>query len=83
MVEEDVPIERVVRETLHHFHGSDHHMLLEKIARKMNKLGGEEDGGVGIGERGVDGDLLQEDKLERFKVKTVNAIGAGVVREEE
>lgn len=78
-VEKRVPIERGLRETLHDFkgkHGSD---KLEKIRRKLNTGSGGE--GFMSTERGVDGDISQ-DKLERFKVKTVNVIGSGVVKEE-
>lgn len=78
-LENNVPFEQVFRETCHHFRGKSASHILEKIGRKVERKRGFE-----RRERGLDGDILEgELKNERFKVKTMNVIGSGVVKEED
>lgn len=77
-VEENVPFEQVFREMWHHFRGKPASHMLEKIARK---IGREREKGFAMRERGID--LEGELKNERFKVKTMNTPGTGVVKEDE
>ncbi|KAL1541360.1 hypothetical protein AAHA92_25593 [Salvia divinorum] len=76
-VEEIVPFEQMFRETWRHFRGKPASHKLENIARK---LGGEREGDFVMRERGLD---LEGEELrnERFKVKTMNVAGSGVVEE--
>ncbi|KAL9150122.1 hypothetical protein ABFS82_12G148800 [Erythranthe guttata] len=81
-----IPIKRLIRENLHDFGGkpaaaSDN---LEKLIGK-SEAGGEKD--KTTSDRGVSEDMFtseweEEQRLERFRVKTVNVIGLGVVKEE-
>ncbi|KAI3447493.1 hypothetical protein Pfo_004158, partial [Paulownia fortunei] len=80
-VEKDVPIERLLRETLHDFRGRPASDRLEKVLTKLSRGGGI---GYTSTQRGANGDISKlKHKLERFKVKAVNVIGSGVVKEEQ
>ncbi|KAG6416527.1 hypothetical protein SASPL_123959 [Salvia splendens] len=76
-VEENVPFEQMFREAWHHFRGKPASHKLENIARK---LGREREGDLVMKERGLDLEG-EELKNERFKVKTMNVTGSGVVEE--
>lgn len=77
-VERNVPFEQELRDTWHHLRGNPASRMLEKLARKVGR---EREGEcVMMRERGLDLEL--ELKNERFKIKTVNTIGSGVVKEE-
>lgn len=80
-VERNVPFEEELRDTWHHLKGKPASRMLEKIARKVGRER-EGDSRVMMRERGLDSELEGEMKNERFKVKTVNGIGSGVVKEE-
>lgn len=72
---------RLVRKRVHDLCGKPGSDMLEKIARKLNN-GDENEDELGVFERGVGGDILEEVRVDRFKVKTMNTIGVGVVKEE-
>ncbi|KAL8509373.1 hypothetical protein ACS0TY_016543 [Phlomoides rotata] len=77
-------VEKDVSKRVHDLSGKSGSDILEKIVRKLNKGDREEEGDFIIRERGADGDILQEIKIKvgRFKVKTMNTVGVGVVKEE-
>lgn len=76
-VENNIPLEEEFRDAWHHLGGNRASRMLETIARKVGR---EREGEFVRRERGID--LERELKNERFKMKTVNIAGSGVVKEE-
>ncbi|KAL8509371.1 hypothetical protein ACS0TY_016541 [Phlomoides rotata] len=77
-------VEKDVSKRVHDLSGKSGSDILEKIVRKLNKgdKDDQEEGDFIIRERGACGGILQEIKVGRFKVKTMNTVGVGVVKEE-
>ncbi|PIN13848.1 hypothetical protein CDL12_13523 [Handroanthus impetiginosus] len=79
-VENKVPIERLLKESLHDFKGRHVSEVFEKLVGKLNS--GE------VRDRDVNGGVFtaaegEELRVERFKVKTVNVVGVGDDKEEQ
>ncbi|KAK4419337.1 hypothetical protein Salat_2346600 [Sesamum alatum] len=87
-VEKDVPIERIFRETLHDLRGMPVSDVFEKFLGKLNSKAAKDrtataDRDVVVGGFSMSEEEESQHKLDRFKVKTVNVVGVGVVKEEQ
>ncbi|KAG8374146.1 hypothetical protein BUALT_Bualt11G0100500 [Buddleja alternifolia] len=62
------------------------HVTMEELLRILKKLSRYDGNDRTATDRGVnedDNSIFEDIKLERFKVKTVNVVGSGVVKEEQ
>lgn len=85
-VEKDVPIERIFSETLHDLREMPVSHVFEKFLGKLNSRAAKDqtttERDVVIRGFPMSEEEESQHKLERFKVKTVNIVGVGVVKEE-